>query len=107
MRWYEHLYVGKKAKKKRHRIIGNIRSSRLFPGSYVITPASNGNNLLDIYPSAMLSVAYYKDSDLLILGIASDYFEALEVACMIVDELYQKTGGFDLAGYLDRKTNRM
>ena len=48
MRLSDHLYVGEKAGKNRLRIIGNLRDSRLQPGIYVITPASNGNNILDI-----------------------------------------------------------
>lgn len=96
MRWFNHLYVGDKAKKKRFNMIQGIRSGRLYPGAYVITPASNGNNILDIYPSASLLHPYLRDQDLLVLGIAADYWEALEVARQIVDEMYQKTGEFDL-----------
>lgn len=96
MRWFHHLYVGDKAKKKRFRIIQGIRQGRLYPGAYVITPALNGNNILDIYPSASLLHPYYRDKDLLVLGIAADYWEALEVAGQIVDEMYRKTGEFDL-----------
>lgn len=100
MRWYNRLYVGKKAKKKRYRIIRNIRRFKLQTGAYVITPAANGNNILDIYPSMTLLQPYYREKDLLILGIAADYWEALETARQIIDDLYRKTGGFDLKEYL-------
>lgn len=103
MEWYDHLYVGKKAKRKRHTIIRGIRDGVFDPLSYVITPPQNGNNILDIYPAAMLLLPPYKDQDMLILGIAADYWEALEVVRRIVDEMYQRTGGFDLAALLKER----
>lgn len=98
--WYDHLYVGDNAKKKRYQIIQAIRNSRAVTGAYVITPSSNGNNILDIYPAAELAAPWYEAETFFIVGIAADYWEALEVARRIVDEMYQNTGGFDLNGYL-------
>ena len=88
--WYDHLYVGDKAKKKRYRIIQAIRKARIQTGAYVITPAFNGNNILDIYPAMELASPYYKDNDFFIIGIAVDYWEALEVAGKIIDDLYRR-----------------
>lgn len=34
--------------------------------------------------------------DFRILGIADNYWEALEVVRQMIDEMYQMTGGFDL-----------
>lgn len=103
MEWYNHLYVGKKAKRRRFTIIQGVRDGLFDPRAYVITPPQNGNNILDIYPAAMLLLPPYKDQDMKILGIAADYWEALEVARQIVDEMYQKTGGFDLAGLMEER----
>lgn len=100
MRWYNHLYVGEKAKKRRFSIIRGLRKGKLQPEVYVITPPQNGNNILDIYPSAMLLLPPYRDEDMMVLGIAVTYWEALEVARDIVDELYQKTGRFDLNAWI-------
>lgn len=101
MRWYDHLYVGEKAKKKRFRMICKIRFHKFQPEAYVITPASNGNNILDIYPSAVLLHPYYKKTDYMVLGIADGYFEALEVAGKIIDDMFKATGGFDLQEFID------
>lgn len=103
MLWYKQLYVGEKAKKHRFHIIQNIRRNKLQAGVYVITPASNGNNILDIYPTITLMQPYYRESDLMILGIADGYNEALELAGSIVDEMYQKTGTFELKSFLEEK----
>lgn len=96
MNWYDHLYVGEKAKRDRFSIIQGIREGKPRPEAYVITPPRNGNNILDIYPSAMLFLPPYRNEDFLVIGIAVTYWEALEVARQIVDELYRRTGGFDL-----------
>lgn len=103
MDWYDHLYVGKKAKRRRYAIIQGIRDGVFDPLSYVITPPQNGNNILDIYPAAMLLLPPYRDQEMMILGIAADYWEALEVVRRIVDEMYQNTGGFDLAALMEER----
>lgn len=92
MRWYSHLFVGEKAKKQKRQIIGKIRKKILQSEVHVITLAENGENLFDIYPSEMLLTPYYKEKDFYIIGIAADYWEALDVARDIVDAMYQKTG---------------
>lgn len=99
--WYDHLYVGEKAKKKRRQIIQAVRKPQLVTGAYVITPSLSGNNILDIYPVITLSSPWYRDSDFFIIGIAADYWESLEVTRRIVDDMYRKTGGFDLASYIN------
>lgn len=107
MQWYDYLYVGEKAGAKRYGMIRKIRGRKLQRGGYVITPASNGNNILDIYPSAVLLLPYYKDKNLLILGIAADYWEALGLARDIVDDLYSITGGFDLKKFLTERNYKV
>ena len=105
MRWYKHLYVGKKAKKKRFMIIQNIRNHRFQTGVHVITPPSCGSNVLDIYPAKVLLNDYYKKQEgLLILGIGADYDETLEVAGRIVSDMYRATGGFCTAAFLGRRS---
>lgn len=103
MRWYEGLYVGEKAKKNRYSIIQSIREGKYF-GYYILTPPSNEKNLLDIYPARTLQQKYYKEKDLLIVGIAADERDAVMLAGEIVNEVMQKTGGFDVAGYLMSET---
>ena len=106
MRWYNRLYVGKRAKKHRFRIIEDIRDSKFQTGAYVITPASNGNNILDIYPAFTLLQPYYKNQEnLLILGIGNGYWDALEVARQIIDDMYQATGELELNSWLSLDDN--
>ena len=100
MRWYDHLYVGEKAKRRRAAIIRGIREQKLQPEVYVITPPENGDNILDIYPAPMLLLPPYRDEDKLILGIAVTYWQALSVTRQMIDDMYRMTGGFDLAVFL-------
>ncbi|MDO4268029.1 MAG: hypothetical protein Q4C73_06105 [Eubacteriales bacterium] len=101
MLWYSHLYMGKKAKRRRFAIIQGIRDRRLQPEVYVITPPQNGQNILDIYPSAMLLLPPYRDQEMRILGIAVTYWEALEVVRRMVDDMYRTAGEFCLPGTAD------
>lgn len=107
MLWYDRLYVGEKAKKHRFSIIQSIRRKKYRMGVFVITPASNGNNILDIYPAYMLLFGAYKKQEFKILGIAQGYQEALLLAGTIVTEMYEKTGGFCLEEFLTGRGSKV
>ena len=55
MRFYQHLYMGEQAAGKRFQILQGLRERKIQPDIYVITLASGGNNLLDIYTAAWRS----------------------------------------------------
>ena len=105
MRWYERLYVGEKAKKNRYSIIQAVRESKKS-GYYILTPPSNEKNLLDMYPASTLKQPYYKNKDLLIVGVAADYEDAAMLVGKIVGEVYQKTGGYDVSAFLEQEAAR-
>lgn len=99
MRWYERLYVGEKAKKFRYSVIQAVRERRPL-GYYVLTSAVNEKNLLELYPAVTFSLPYYRDQDLLIVGVALDFEDAARLSARIIDEVYRKTGGFDVKAFL-------
>ncbi len=107
MFWYRHLYVGEKAKKHRASIIQSIREKTYRPGIYVITPPSNGNNILDIYPGYMLLLGQFREKEFSILGIALGYQEALRLAGTIAGDMYRLTGSFCLDEFLAERGNRV
>ncbi len=100
MRWYSHLYVGEEAAKKRYAVIQKIRRQVKDGYIYVITPASGGDNILDIYSAAEFARPYCQEKNPLVLGIAAGYDEALVVAGRIVADMYRTTGGFSLEDFL-------
>lgn len=106
MFWYRHLYVGEKAKRHRASIIRSIREKTWRPGVYVITPPSNGNNILDIYPGYMLLLGGWGEREFGILGIAEGYQEALGLAGIIISDMYALTGGFCLDEFLTERGSR-
>ncbi|MCI8661706.1 MAG: hypothetical protein HFG69_00315 [Hungatella sp.] len=107
MLWYTHLYMGEKAKRHSYSIIQSIQEKSFRPGVFVITPPSNGNNVLDIYPSYMLLLCDEREKELKILGIAYGYQEALELAGTIVSEMYEETGGFGLEEFLAERGSQV
>ena len=107
MKWYRKLYVGETVKKDRYRIIGKVRWGRLQKkDAYLITIASNEANLLDIYPANTMLWPYFRRKEILIVGIAKGYEEAVELACHIVAEVYTATGGFAVRRYIEEQENR-
>lgn len=100
MRWYRKLYIGKTAKKKRYEIVWKVKHRAGMLGVYVITLASNEKNLLDIIDSSVLLQPFYKNENIFIVGIACGYEEAVELAARIVEELYRKTGEFQIRKFI-------
>ena len=96
MLWYSGLYTGKIADLHRADVIRQIRDGKSLPWVYVVTPASNRENILDIYRADDLKNPAYRGREFLILVVSDGYQEALEVAAGIVGELYEKTGDFHL-----------
>lgn len=105
MRWYERLYLGEKAKKHRFSILQAVRKEK-SSGYYILTPASNPKNLLDIYSAHTLNQSYYKEQDLLIIGVAADYEDAAVLAGKIIGDVYKKTGGYDVTGFLNEEIRK-
>ena len=103
MRWYERLYLGEKAKKNRFSILQALRQEK-STGFYVITPASNPKNLFDIYSASAIKQPYYKNKNLLIVGVAADYEDAAMLVGRIVGDIYRKTGGYDVSRFLNQET---
>lgn len=100
MRWYHKLYIGKTARKKRYKIVWKVKHRAGMLGVYLITLASNEENLLDIFDSSLLLQPHFRSENLFIVGIACGYDEAVELAATIIDELYRKTGEFQIRKFL-------
>lgn len=100
MIWYEDLYVGESIVHKIKKIKWKIRHNAGTIDIYVISFASNEENLLDIIPSWELLQRGYPKRKIFVVGLAKGYEEALEVASSIIEEVYRQTGGFDVRKYL-------
>ncbi|MBQ8598324.1 MAG: hypothetical protein IJ409_11110 [Lachnospiraceae bacterium] len=100
MKFYKHLYIGdtvnNPAKIK--------RKLKLHAGVqvFVITIAQ-GADQLEIYHSAYLKQKYYRYHPPVIVGLASDYKEALQIVLKITEECVSLTGNCNLKEYLKQK----
>lgn len=103
MIWYKHLYVGDGIGERAEKVKWKIRHNAGQCSVYVITLASNRQNLLDIIPARELLQKSYPKKQLYVVGLAKGYEEALEMAARIVLEVYQNTGGFAVGEYLKCK----
>ena len=94
MKWYNNLYVGKNAKRRKHKIIMNTIRRKPQIGIYLITLPVNSANSLEIYPSYILIQKYYQKKNMMIVGISEGYDEALEIMQEIIMDCYNETGQF-------------
>ncbi|MCI7812333.1 MAG: hypothetical protein SO016_13395 [Lachnospiraceae bacterium] len=101
MEWYPQLYVGKQVSKKRKQIVWKIRHHKKVYDVYLITLASNGKDMFDIFLAGYFSFPALERNCPLIVGIAGSHFEAVNLAVTIVEEVYRKTGNADARTYLE------
>lgn len=100
MKWYDDLFLGEKAAKKAAKMKWKISHNVGMISAYVITFASNMDNLMDIIPSRELLQKGYPKKEMIIIGLADGYEEALQVVQQIIQETYDYTGGTDVKSYL-------
>ena len=98
MNWHKNLYVGKAAARKKKKIISKLDSESIALGVYVITLASNGRDVFDVFPAYMLYRDQVRERE--IVGIALTREEALEVCEQIIMDVFAETGGYDVRSYL-------
>ena len=103
MRWYENLYAGEHIQHKIAKVKWKIKHNAGQINIYVITIASNPQNLLDIIPAQELMQKGYPKKNLFIIGLAQGMEEAHQVVMQIIDEVYRETGTFQILPYLQTK----
>lgn len=99
MKWYDALWIGPQAARRKGRIISSIKQRKHVPGIWLIALAENPSEVLDIIPSDMLVKPSYPLENLYILGIASGKQEAFELVEKMVDYIYRETGTLNIREY--------
>lgn len=98
--WYKHLYyknfAGHQIEEWKEKI---EKGKPLFP-IYCVCLASSPFNLLDIMNVNELLFPYYQKKKVVIIGLAANRREAMELAAEIVEEVYTKTGDFDIRSFV-------
>ena len=95
-KWYDALWIGPKAEKKRRKLIDAVKDGKKMPGAYVIALSSNSRELLDIIPVSMIGKPGCPADNLYIIGIADGKAEAFSLIEKIVDYIYRETGKLNI-----------
>ena len=106
MRWYNDLYVGYSLLDKKRQVMRKIKNGKLQFNKYVIALPFNDYDLLDIYPSNVLTQKWYRESDMVIVGIAEGREEAMDMMQLIIMDCLGETGGLKVKQYIMEHMNQ-
>jgi hypothetical protein len=108
MRWYRNLYLGPNAACNIQKIRENAATGKWMASVYYITLASTEGNLLDIFHNTMLKQALFARTQRTdIVGVAEGRAEAVELVQKIIGDVYEQTGGFDMASFFHEEDFHM
>ena len=80
LKFAQNLYLGEGiAPEKLDKLKKRLNKKPLLANVYLITPARNPADQLDIFDARQLVQPHYKDEEFLVLGMASGYEDALQL----------------------------
>lgn len=101
LQFFSKLYLGEGINAdKLDKIKKRLEERPVLSNVYVITLAKNPENQLEIYDAKQLAQSYYVKYPPYIVGLASDYDEALTVLEQIVQECFRARGDCRLKEFL-------
>lgn len=100
MRFYKYLYVGEQI--KHVNLIKQKLRVHAYTNVWLITLCA-GTDQLEIFKASLLKQRYFRKHAPVVVGIASDYDEAVALVEQIVNESLKRTGACDLKEYLKLK----
>ena len=98
MEFYSPLYVGASVRHP-EKVMRRLRKRSLMISAYVILLAA-GEDLLEIYDARIFAQHFYRDQACVIVGIADNYEEAVELIVRITEESLAARGDCELKKYL-------
>lgn len=109
MKYFENLYIGKNMPLSKTEILIRLQSDEVIKDWYFLVHITESNTILEIIHGTLLESVYYQrmlDEQVVIVGVANKYNEAVALTQTIIDEMYQKTGTFHLLQFMeDTATN--
>ena len=103
MNWHPDLYVGDRISGRKDDVCSQIRAGKWPSGVWVILPASNGRDQLDIRPAKDLGSDWFRDHEAYIVGLAADRKEAVGLVVSIAEECFARNGDADIRSFLFQK----
>lgn len=103
MRFHNNFYTGDLSPKEIKSIINKIKKKKLtyIDKFYCITLPLFDDGVIEIYEHNQLLLPYIIDKDIIIIGIAKRYDEAIEYVTRIIDKIYQQTGDVNIYKYFN------
>ena len=103
MIWYDDLFVGKSiSPRRKKRIIRRVNRRSIWGAEYLLTLSSNPDNLMDIIATRIVRQRYYPRKDLVVIGLAGNYEEAMMLAGEIVSGIYAVRGDFKVREFFEK-----
>ena len=97
--WANDLRCSEKTEKAVRRLKRRIMTGRILHKVYCVTIPQNPQNVMDVIPARDLKRRPYQSMTVKVIGMAKGEAESRELVRSMVEELYQKTGGFDAEQY--------
>lgn len=95
------LYLGEGInRKKLDKIKKKLIDKPLLANVYLITIAGNPSEQLEFFDARQLAQHYYESHQIVVVGIARDYNESLDIIERITQECLDKRGDCKLKEYL-------
>ena len=101
IRWSAHTVYDGVLKGRAEKIRQTVEDPKSKIPCYVVSLSTNPKNLLDIWKAKELHKPYYREKDLLIVGVSLTMEGAKDLAVQILEQCYRKTGAFDLRSRYD------
>lgn len=102
MKLYNQMYVRGIPDKKIIPIMRKMKRKKTMSDLYCITLPVFADGILEIYEYGELLQDVYESLEhpVIVIGITRSYADAEEMVRLIVDEVFQNSGGFDVEEYL-------
>lgn len=101
--FYCDLYISDIWKNKKEKIVEKLKENKLQPRVHVIAFAQGEQNQLEIFSSVLFKQHVFDNSRIFVVGIASDYEDALSIVEEIAGTVYEKTKGLDIRRFLMKR----
>lgn len=100
---YCNLYVSSGLQKKKNQVLKKLMERAIQPNLYLLTLAQGEQNHLEFFPSLLLKQPAYENATVFVVGMADGYDAAAELVEEIVQEVWDRTNGTDIRGFLEER----
>lgn len=106
MNWYQNLYLGKNAEKRKDSLMEKLDVGQTNFPVYLITLAPEEANQLEILTAPNYWRQAARKGTPMVVGLALGMREAKEVVTRIAEDVYRATGTANLRAYLTEQAEK-